>query len=123
MGEVERRETQTATWKWREGKMVTEASNERVREKTGKEKSQDHSPWRWGPGDQESLGMCSSPAHSPNCMGTEGLSPRSNAGIVFGGETSKCLWEEGGGQVGERERERLPQEEGEWGDRGIPGVT
>lgn len=31
---------------------------------------------------------------------TQGEMP---ARIVFGGETSQCLWEEGGGQVGERE--------------------
>lgn len=45
--------------------MVTEASDEGVREKAGKEKSQDHSPRRWGPGDQEGLGMCHAPHHSP----------------------------------------------------------
>lgn len=68
--------------------MVAEASDEGVREQTVKEMSQDHSPWRWGLGYQEGLGMCHSLPHS-----------QERAGIVFGGETSKCLWEEGGGQV------------------------
>lgn len=44
--------------------MVTEASNEGMREKTVTEKSQDQSPWRWHPEDQEGLGMCHSPPHS-----------------------------------------------------------
>lgn len=50
--------------RWREGKMVAEASDEGVREQTGKEKSQYHSPWRWGPGDQEGLGTCCSRPYS-----------------------------------------------------------
>lgn len=50
--------------RWKEGKMVTEASNEGMREKTVTEKSQDQSPWRWHPEDQEGLGMCHSPPHS-----------------------------------------------------------
>ena len=62
--------------RWKEEKMVTEASDEGVRENTVKEKSQDHSPWRWHPGDQEGLGMCHSPPHSPRCAGTESLSPK-----------------------------------------------
>lgn len=124
--------------RWKEEKMVTEASDEGVREKTVKEKSQDHSPWRWHPGDQEGLGMCLlaqeglgmcllAPEPHPTAQNERALRashPRSNAArIVSGGETSKRLWEKGGGQVGEREKEALPQEERERGDRGIPGVT
>lgn len=51
--------------RWREGKMVAEARDEGVRKQTVKGKSQDHSPWRWGPGDQEGLGVCHSLPHSP----------------------------------------------------------
>lgn len=45
--------------------------------------------------------------------------PTSNAGIVFGGETSKCLWEEGEGQVEKRVRERkIPTGGGRMGRQG-----
>lgn len=58
--EVGRRETETASRDMERGKMVTEASDEGVSEKTVKEKSQNRSPWRWRPGDQEGLGTCHS---------------------------------------------------------------
>lgn len=80
--------------------MVAEASDEGVREQTVEGKNQDHSPWRWGPGDQEG------PRHVPFATLQPGMSRH-------------CFWRRdkqmslGRRRTGGLERERCPQEEGE----------
>lgn len=93
----------------------------RVKEKTGK-KSWDYSPWRWGLGTKKAWEYTTPHPGAREEGALRASHPGSDSGVVFGGETSRCLGRGRRTGGGRGERETLTGG-GKWGDGGIPGFS